>query len=121
MANEDKVLCPVCHTNEITMFEHEKWFYCEECDNDPDKESEGETMENPIITQVIKVSEEPDNLAGWIAEDGSYGMCDILVFKESDIPKDCWDIFNELGDNERFEFVKAVINKEDLSQWKEQV
>jgi hypothetical protein len=121
MANEDKVLCPVCHTNEITMFEHEKWFYCEECDNDPDKESEGETMENPIITQLIKVSEHPDNLAGWIAEDGSYGMCDILVFNESDLQEEHWEIFNELGDNERFAFVKAVITKQDLSQWKEQV
>lgn len=73
-----------------------------------------------FTTQVIKVSEDKE-YAMWIAEDGSYGMCDIVVFKESDIPEDCWDIFNELGDNERFAFVKAVINKEDLTQWKAQV
>jgi hypothetical protein len=78
-------------------------------------------MAEQIITQLIKVSEHPDNLAGWIAEDGSYGMCDILVFNESDLQEEHWEIFNELGDNERFAFVKAVINKEDLSQWKEQV
>jgi hypothetical protein len=78
-------------------------------------------MAEQIITQLIKVSEHPDNLAGWIAEDGSYGMCDILVFNESDLQEEHWQIFNELGDNERFAFVKAVINKEDLSQWKEQV
>jgi hypothetical protein len=71
-----------------------------------------------ITTQLIKVSEHPDNLAGWIAEDGSYGMCDILVFNESDLQEEHWEIFNELGDNERFAFVKAVINKEDLTQWK---
>jgi hypothetical protein len=78
-------------------------------------------MAEQIITQLIKVSEHPDNLAGWIAEDGSYGMCDILVFNESDLQEEHWQIFNELGDNERFAFVKAVINGEDLSQWKEQV
>jgi hypothetical protein len=78
-------------------------------------------MAEQITTQLIKVSEHPDNLAGWIAEDGSYGMCDILVFNESDLQEEHWQIFNELGDNERFAFVKAVINKEDLSQWKEQV
>jgi len=78
-------------------------------------------MAEQIITQLIKVSEHPDNLAGWIAEDGSYGMCDILVFNESDLQEEHWQIFNELGDNERFAFVKAVINKEDLSQWEEQV
>jgi hypothetical protein len=78
-------------------------------------------MAEQITTQLIKVSEHPDNLAGWISEDGSYGMCDILVFNESDLQEEHWQIFNELGDNERFAFVKAVINKEDLSQWKEQV
>jgi hypothetical protein len=78
-------------------------------------------MAEQIITQLIKVSEHPDNLAGWIAEDGSYGMCDILVFNESDLQEEHWEIFNELGDNERFAFVKAVIKNEDLSQWKEQV
>jgi hypothetical protein len=78
-------------------------------------------MAEQITTQLIKVSEHPDNLAGWIAEDGSYGMCDILVFNESDLQEEHWEIFNELGDNQRFAFVKAVINKEDLSQWKEQV
>jgi len=74
-------------------------------------------MDNSFPTQVIKVSEHPDNLAGWIAEDGSYGMCDIIVFKETDLADEHWVIFNELGDNERFAFVKAVINKEDLSGW----
>jgi hypothetical protein len=78
-------------------------------------------MENQINTQVIKVSEEPDNLAGWIAEDGSYGMCDIIVFKESDIPEDCWDIFNNLPESEMYNFVKAVIKNEDLTKWKEMV
>jgi hypothetical protein len=78
-------------------------------------------MAEQITTQLIKVSEHPDNLAGWIAEDGSYGMCDILVFNESDLQAEHWEIFNELGDNERFAFVKAVIKNEDLSQWKEQV
>jgi hypothetical protein len=78
-------------------------------------------MAEQITTQVIKVSEHPDNLAGWIAEDGSYGMCDILVFKESDLTSDQWEIFNELPESQTFNFVKAVINGEDLSQWKEMV
>jgi hypothetical protein len=78
-------------------------------------------MAEQITTQLIKVSEHPDNLAGWIAEDGSYGMCDIVVFKESDLTEDQWEIFNELPESQTFNFVKAVINGEDLSQWKEQV
>lgn len=77
-------------------------------------------MAERFTTQVIKVSTDAD-YAMWIAEDGSYGMSDILVFREEDLEDEHWEIFNELGDNERFAFVKAVINKEDLSQWKEQV
>jgi hypothetical protein len=78
-------------------------------------------MAEQITTQLIKVSTDPDNLAGWIAEDGSYGMCDIVVFKESDLTEDQWEIFNELPESQTFNFVKAVINGEDLTQWKEQV
>ena len=70
----------------------------------------GETGE----TQVIK-----DRC--WIAEDGSQGECDVVIFNESDLQEEHWEIFNNLPESEMYNFVKAVINGEDLTQWKEMV
>jgi hypothetical protein len=73
----------------------------------------GETVENQK-PQVI-------NDRCWIAEDGSQGQCDVVIFDESNLTSDQWEIFNELPESQTFNFVKAVINGEDLSQWKEMV
>jgi hypothetical protein len=57
----------------------------------------------------------------WIAEDGSQGECDVVIFNESDLNEDHWEIFNNLPESEMYNFVKAVIKNEDLTQWKEMV
>ncbi len=49
----------------------------------------------------------------WIAEDGSQGQGDVVIFNEDDLNEDQWEIFNNLAESEMFEFVKAVINGED--------
>ena len=57
----------------------------------------------------------------WIAEDGSQGQCDVVIFDESHLSEDQWQIYNELPESEMFNFVKAVIKGEDLTKWKEMV
>ena len=57
----------------------------------------------------------------WIAEDGSQGECDVVIFNESDLQEEHWEIFNNLPESEMYNFVKAVIKNEDLTQWKEMV
>jgi hypothetical protein len=49
----------------------------------------------------------------WIAEDGSQGQGDVVIFNEDDLNEEQWEIFNNLAESEMFEFVKAVINGED--------
>ena len=49
----------------------------------------------------------------WIAEDGSQGECDVVIFNEADLSEEQWEIFNNLPESEMFEFVKAVITGED--------
>ena len=57
----------------------------------------------------------------WIADDNSQGQGDVVIFNEDDLQEDHWEIFNNLPESEMFNFVKAVIKNEDLSQWKEMV
>jgi hypothetical protein len=49
----------------------------------------------------------------WIAEDGSQGQGDVVIFNEDDLNEEQWEIFNNLAESEMFEFVKSVINGED--------
>ena len=49
----------------------------------------------------------------WIAEDGSQGDCDVVIFNEDDLNEDQWEIFNNLAENEMFNFVKSVITGDE--------
>jgi len=57
----------------------------------------------------------------WIADDNSMGQGDVIIFNEETLSGDHWEIFNNLPESEMFNFVKAVVNGEDLTQWKEMV
>lgn len=48
----------------------------------------------------------------WITEDGSSGEGGVIVFCEDDLSDYEWEIFNNLPENELFEFVKEVISGE---------
>jgi len=52
----------------------------------------------------------------WIAEDGSQGQGDVVIFNEADLNEDQWEIFNNLPESMMFEFVKSVITGEDTTR-----
>lgn len=78
-----------------------------------------------FIPQIVEMDNAYPDYAGWIAEDGSYGTSDIIIFKESDLTGEQWEIYNKMSeqdlDTEMYKFVKACIKGEDISQWKEMV
>lgn len=78
-----------------------------------------------FIPQIVEMGNAHPDYAGWIAEDGSYGTSDIIIFKEADLTDEQWEIYNKMSeqglDTEMYEFVKACIKGEDISQWKEMV
>ena len=53
----------------------------------------------------------------WIAEDGSYGSGQVLHFDYHDLEEYQLDIVDSLGDNQRFDYIYAILNNEDLSRW----
>ena len=53
----------------------------------------------------------------WITDDNSQGQGDVIIFDESDLTEQQWEIFNELPESKLFLFVQAVIKGDDLSDW----
>ena len=56
---------------------------------------------------------------GWVDENGSYGVSAIAVFDSNALTEDQWDVLSELGDNDRFDYVSAILQGEDLSEWED--
>lgn len=56
---------------------------------------------------------------GWVSEDGSYGVNSIILFDSTALTDKQWDILGELGDNSRYDYVQAIMNKQDLSEWED--
>jgi len=57
------------------------------------------------------------NYGGWVSEDGSYGVGLVIHFDDEAITIDDWETLAELRDNERYEFIYALLNNEDVSEW----
>jgi hypothetical protein len=57
--------------------------------------------------------------AGWVSADGSYGVGSITLFAPSKISKFQWLVLDNLADSDKQEYIKAVIDRQDLSQWED--
>jgi len=55
----------------------------------------------------------------WVTEDGSYGVGLVIHFDQDSITDDDWETLAELGDNSRYDFIHALLNGEDVSEWTE--
>jgi hypothetical protein len=55
----------------------------------------------------------------YVSEYGNYGAEDVIAFDTTDLTIDQWETLSELTDTEKYWFVQAVLNKEDLSKWSE--
>jgi hypothetical protein len=53
----------------------------------------------------------------WVTEDGSYGVGLVIHFDDNAITIDDWETLAELRDNDRYDFIHALLNGEDVSEW----
>jgi hypothetical protein len=59
------------------------------------------------------------NNYGWVDADGSYGVGAIAVFNPDVLTDEQWELLSNLGDNSRFEYVQALLNGDDVSEWED--
>ena len=58
------------------------------------------------------------NNVGYVSYDGNYGeQADLLVFDNDSLTPQQWETLGEINDNARYEYVEAIFNKKDLSEW----
>lgn len=54
----------------------------------------------------------------YVSYDGNYGAeSDLLVFETEALTEQQWETLGELGDNSRYDYVQAIFDGKDLSQW----
>lgn len=53
----------------------------------------------------------------WVSADGSYGEGGIIVFDASLLTDEQWETLGEVRENEKYDYVLAILNGEDLSEW----
>lgn len=55
---------------------------------------------------------------GYVSYDGNYGAeADLLVFDSNALTLQQWETLGELNDNSRYEYVEAIFNNKDLTEW----
>jgi hypothetical protein len=58
------------------------------------------------------------NNIGYVSYDGNYGeQADVLVFDSADLTPEQWETLGEISDNDRYEYVEAIFNGKDLTEW----
>jgi hypothetical protein len=48
----------------------------------------------------------------YVSSDGNYGGDYPIVFEQDDLTAEQWDILTEMHDNDRYEYVLAIIEKD---------
>ena len=69
--------------------------------------SKDEAIRNPI--QVFDKA--------WVSEDGSYGTNAIVFFDIESITDEQMERLDEMNDSDKYDYVIAIFNGEDLSEW----
>ena len=55
--------------------------------------------------------------AGWVTADGSYGEGGVILFDPNKISEFQYLVLDNLSDSERYLYINAVMNSEDLTYW----
>lgn len=55
----------------------------------------------------------------YVTEDGNYGSDELVAFPYDTLTDKQWDILSECSDYDRINYVKAIINGDDLSEWED--
>jgi hypothetical protein len=53
----------------------------------------------------------------WIADCGSYGTGDVIVFDDDALTDEQYERLQELRDNDKFDYVNAILSGEPLEEW----
>lgn len=56
-----------------------------------------------------------DDTTAWVSVDGSYGNNDLVVFHPESLTEDQWEFMTNIGDNDRFDYVVAVLDGDLVS------
>jgi hypothetical protein len=55
---------------------------------------------------------------GYVSYSGNYGeQSDLLMFDSNALTPQQWETLGEISDNDRYEYVEAIFNGKDLSEW----
>lgn len=54
----------------------------------------------------------------WVAEDGSFGTGELVIFDGLAFTDEHWALLEELSDSERIKFAEAVVLGKSIEQWK---
>lgn len=72
--------------------------------------SKDEAIRNPI--QVFDKA--------WVSEDGSWGTNAMVLFDPSTITDAQMEILDELNDSDKYDYIIAIFNGDDLDEWENQ-
>ena len=56
---------------------------------------------------------------GYVTADGNYGSDELVAFPSDLLKQKQWDRLGECSDYDRINYVKAIINGDDLSEWED--
>jgi hypothetical protein len=56
---------------------------------------------------------------GYVTADGNYGGDAIVVFERDSLTSQQWDNLGEMSDSSRIDYVRAILDGADLSEWED--
>jgi hypothetical protein len=58
--------------------------------------------------------------SAFVTYEGDYSSdADILLFDKDDLTAEQWDMVGSMSDMSRYEYIKAVLDGADLSEWQD--
>lgn len=55
----------------------------------------------------------------YVSEYGNYGAEKVLVFEGTDLTGSQWETLSELNDNDKFDYVDAILRGEPTDRWQD--
>jgi hypothetical protein len=68
------------------------------------------------------MSLEPDfelRYVSYVTADGTYGTGDIILMREDALTDEQYERMTDMRDNDRFDYVNAIMSGEPLDEWEE--
>lgn len=56
----------------------------------------------------------------WVANDGSYGYGAVLTFDPDDLSERQAETYDNLSDDEKFDYIQALLNGDPTDEWEDQ-